>query len=407
ARTQTSHAHRARPAVLAGAALWPEGDLMRIGLVTGEYPPMQGGVGAYTAILARELTQIGHEIALFSTRTARSDMIPLTQPFDGWGIRSLPAVKQWASDYHLDLINLQFQTAAFAMSPWIHVLPDYMRGVPVATTFHDLRFPYLFPKAGPLREAIVMHLARASSGLIVTNHEDEMRIRHLPYHRLIPIGSNILETLPDDFDPTPWRSQAGANEGDFLLAYFGLINRSKGIETLLESMAALRTEKISVRLLLIGGVAGTSDPTNVAYAAEIDQRIDSLELRPFVHQTGYLADEREVGSYLRASDAIVLPFQDGASFRRGSLMAAIHYACAIVTTLPRVHVPEFVHTDNMLLVAPDDPDVLQHSLRLLHQSTVLRDQLRRGASQLAARFDWKQIAQDYVDFFEQIVEGRA
>lgn len=377
---------------------------MRIGMITGEYPPMQGGVGAYTAILARHLAANGQEVHLFSTQGTHSPDLPLTNTLQRWDHGSLKATAAWASTTQPDVVSLQFQTAAFGMSPWIHFLPDYLRRLPVITTFHDLRFPYLFPKAGPLRDWIVMHLARASAGVIVTNHEDAARVQGLTHTRLIPIGSNILDTLPADYDPLQWRQRAGASADDFLLAFFGFINSSKGLDTLIHSLVELRSAGLPARLVIIGSL-GTSDPTNAAYAQTIHGLIDQLELRPYVHQTGFLEDESEVGSYLKASDAVVLPFQDGASFRRGSLMAAIRYACPIVTTLPRVHVPEFVHGNNMLFVPPDESSALTQTLQQLYHTPAVQQQLHSGAARLAAHFDWQRIAADYIDFFTRVHEG--
>src|SRR5262245_54156796 len=123
---------------------------MRIGLVCGEYPPMVGGVGAYSQILANELAQQVHHVSVFRSRAAQSTdpNISIYSTVDKWGFGSLHTIQVWANAERLDIINLQFQTAAFGMSPWIHFLPDFVRDVPVVTTFHDLRYPYLFPKAG-------------------------------------------------------------------------------------------------------------------------------------------------------------------------------------------------------------------------------------------------------------------
>lgn len=376
---------------------------MRVGIITGEYPPMQGGVGAYTEILAQQLQQYGLEVSLFSTLNARSEILPLTNTLAEWNFASLNAIRTWARTTRLDVINLQFQTAAFGMSPWIHFLPDFVRNIPLVTTFHDLRFPYLFPKAGPLRDWVVMHLARRSGGVIVTNHEDQARLQHLPHVTLIPIGSNILSAPVVDTD---LREHTGAAKDDLLLAYFGLLNRSKGVETLLGSLFRLRQSGIPARLVIIGGVTGTSDPTNAAYRKLIETQIAQLNLTDSIHWTGFLKDDAEVGAYLKTSDVVVLPYVDGASFRRGSLMAAVHYGCPIVTTAPRVPVPEFVHGENMLLIPPTDIEALASVLKKLYTSPELRDHLRQGAAQLAARFDWQQIAEGYRRVFEQVVGGR-
>jgi glycosyltransferase involved in cell wall biosynthesis len=59
---------------------------------------------------------------------------------------------------------------------------------------------------------------------------------------------------------------------------------------------------------------------------EIDELIRRLELEPYIHRTGFVDDEAVSGYLLDGADVIVLPFRDGASYRRGSLMAAIQHA---------------------------------------------------------------------------------
>jgi glycosyltransferase involved in cell wall biosynthesis len=376
---------------------------MRIGLVTGEYPPMIGGVGAYTHILAQEMVRQGHHVFVLSDRRAQSQNdIPTANTIRTWNLGALRAIRRWAVENEADIINLQFQTAAFNMSPWIHFVPEARGKIPVVTTFHDLRFPYLFPKAGRLRDWIVMRLAQKSDGVIVTNQEDRARLRHLPKASLIPIGSNILKILPAEFDAQIYRTQIGAKTEDFLITYFGLWNRSKGIEILLEAVANLQQKAIPIRLVLIGGL-GASDPTNAAYAEEIHQLIQKYALQSVIHEVGYL-DEAEVGAYLAASDAVALPYTDGASYRRGSLMAAVQYKTAIVTTIPQTRIPAFKDGENMLLVAPEDTDALEEALLRLHKSSELRNHLREGTTELSRLFDWSHIAQDTIDYFRWVIE---
>jgi glycosyltransferase involved in cell wall biosynthesis len=372
---------------------------MRIGIVTGEYPPMQGGVGAYSRILAMTMAQQGHQIFVFSSQQAREDhpRISLTNNIQSWNLPVLRQIRRWAQTYRLNVVNLQFETVAYGMSPWIHFLPDFLRHIPVVTTFHDLLFPYLLPKAGPLRDWIVMRLAKSSTGVIATNHEDMLRLNHLPCSKLIPIGSNVLNTLPGDFDRIACRRKVGASPDDFLLAYFGFINRSKGVDILLESVVVIK-DSCPVKLVMIGGRTGSSDPSNAAYADEIDALIAELDLQNNIHRTGFVDDE-SVSAYLAAADAVVLPFRDGASYRRGSLMAAIQHGCAIITTAPRVDIPLFVHEQNMLL-AP--PELIKDKILQLYHDRELCQRLRDGAKGLARHFDWEIIAQDCVDFFSSL-----
>lgn len=375
---------------------------MRIGIVTGEYPPMQGGVGAYTHILAHELVKAGCSLQLLSSPQASSADLPLTH-IARWTPGSLRTIRHWAIANRLELINLQFQTAAFQMSPWVHFLPQLLRPLPVVTTFHDLRFPYLFPKAGPLRDWIVLHLARKSSGVIVTNHEDLQRLSALSNTTLIPIGSNISISQHTGLKREEWRARAGADERHFLIAYFGFINRSKGVGTLLEALALLVEQyHVPAKLVMIGGHIGASDPTNAAYFAEVEAKIVQLRLGPMICWTGFV-DDTEVSAYLDAADSVALPFVDGASYRRGSLMAAIRHGCAIVTTQPQVKIASFVHKENMLFSPAADAGALAKNLAALYNSPELRQRLKQGARALATEFDWAGIARAYIHFFEKIM----
>lgn len=384
---------------------------MRIGIITGEYPPMQGGVGAYSQILAQTFADQGHDVFVLSNQAAQENHpgVALNNAVQSWHPRSLLTFRRWAQEKRLDVVNVQYETAAYSMSPWIHFIPDVARGRSVVTTFHDLLFPYLFPKAGPLRDWIVLHLARASDGVIATNQEDLLRLeRELGKHgqalRLIPIGSNIRTEVPEDGDRAAWRDKAGAGSDDFLIAYFGFMNHSKGVDILLRDVASVRNEYgYPLKLIMIGGRTGTSDPTNAGYAQEIDRLVAELGLIPHITWTGFVND-KEVSAYLAASDVVALPYRDGASYRRGSLMAAIQHGCAIITTRPRVDIPAFVDTETMLLADPEGDEILiANELVKLYRDADLRQRLRQGAKKLAEHFRWETIARECVSFFEQVI----
>lgn len=379
---------------------------MRIGILTGEYPPLQGGVGAFSHILAQHLSEQGQEVFIFSESRAKQqlDDLLLTTHQGRWNFESVRAVQRWMNEQELDLVNMQFQTAAYSMSPWVHFLPHFLK-IPLITTFHDLRFPYLFPKAGPLRDWIVMHLARASSGVIVTNYEDHARLTDLPIAEVIPIGSNIHPVPISDEECGNWRKNARASHDDFLLAHFGFINHSKGIDTLLVALAALRKKEIPAKLVMIGGRTGTADPTNAHYLEHIDTQIVQMGLKDHVHWTGYV-DDAAVSGYLQVADVVTLPYRDGASFRRGSLMAAIQHDCPIVTTSPSYPNPLF-SDGSLYLVAADSHHMLTEALIDLYHNPERMTTLREKVKALKHHFDWQHIAQLTVNHYRHVLGGSA
>ena len=383
---------------------------MRIGLVTGEYPPLAGGVGDYTQTLAKALASRGVDVHVLTTvRSATAQHgsgLTIHAAVSDWGWLSLLRLRGLARSLGLDLLNVQYQAAAYGLTAPIHFLPQVV-GVPNVVTFHDLRIPYLFPKAGRLREAAVTHLARQAAGVIVTQTADAAELkRRGGVRRLaqIPIGSNIAPTPPADYDRPAWRRGLGLGERDFLLGYFGFLNQSKGGDTLLSALAVLvHDRKARVRLILIGGEAGSSDATDTAFGAQLEKQIRRYDLDNHILRTGYVS-AAEVSAHLLACDAVALPYRDGASWRRGSLMAALAHGCAVITTAPVEPLPELRDGDNIRLVPPESAPALVLAVTQLLDAPDLRARMGAGALKLAQRFGWDRIAERTVEFYSTVLD---
>ncbi|MBI3762512.1 MAG: glycosyltransferase family 4 protein [Chloroflexi bacterium] len=320
-----------------------------------------------------------------------------------WNWPSLLQVRRLARELELDVIDIQYQAAAYGMTPPIHFLPR-VTGVTSLVTFHDLRVPYLFPKAGRLRRRAVLGLARGADGAIVTNPEDEatlMRAGGVRRIARVPIGSNIAPELPADYSREEWRRRLGFAPDDFLIGYFGFLNASKGGEILIGALAKLAAEGRPAHLLLIGGRTGTSDPTNADYGDQVDALARDLGVELITHRTGFVTPP-EVSAHLTACDAVVLPYRDGVSFRRGSFMAALAHGCAIVSTAPAVPLSELRDSENIRLVPPDDPVACAAAIAELRASPELRRRLSQGARSLAMEFTWDKIAARTVDVFRAV-----
>ncbi len=380
---------------------------MRIGQITGEYPPMQGGVGAFTQELSRALSELGHEVFVFTDHRAtelHNGRLQITADAHSWGWGTLSRIRRWAQAQKLDLVNIQYQAAAYDMAAFVHILPMRLDHVCVVTTFHDLLVPYLFPKAGPLRYQAVLTLARSSDGVIVTNRGDRDRLKSeksIANLEHIPIGSNITPSPPPNYDRAVWRAALGFQPSEIVVGYFGFLNASKGIETLLQALRIARNGGLPVKLLMIGGRTGTSDPANIVYAREVDEMIEDLGLLDHIIWTGFV-ESSAVSGHLLGTDLIALPYRDGVSFRRGSLMAALAHGCTIITTYPEVDTPDLIGDQHVRLIPPDSPTALAIAIEDLAENPDLRAQMGRSAQQLSVQFTWDTIAARTAAFFERV-----
>ena len=421
-----------------------------------------------------------------------------------WDWRCWRAVIAALDRLRPDVLHIQYQTGAYAMHPAINLLPWRLRHLPgrpaIAVTAHDLLLPYLFPKAGPLRRWVTRRLLADADAAVVTNEQDfaqlhrgqgsgrqgdplrgrgketrrqgdrrskiedrRSRIDDLlssilhpqssilsppssvlhpqssilspPSSVLIPIGSNIPVAPPERYDRAAWRTRLGVAADEALIAHFGLISRSKGLDVLLDALAQLPGR---FRLLVIGGEA--TAPEDRAFAAQLRGRIDRADLHGRVIVTGHCG-AAEVSAGLLAADLAALPFADGASFRRGSLLAALAHGVPTVTTRSLQQgsgirgqgsgtirrsdalceqytgstfllstpgswnhaVASLVDGENVLLTPPGDSAALAAALRRLAADATLRERLRAGSRELAARFSWEEIAARHEALYRAIV----
>lgn len=396
---------------------------MKVGLVTAEYAPMQGGVGDFTREVAKALVVLGHEAhvitnlkSLLTNLKSEEDGLPAERVIDGWGWDCWRTVSNVARRLDLDVINIQYQAAAYQMHPAINLLPlarhidpliRWPRSLPIVVTFHDLKAPYLFPKAGPLRWQAVLALARYSDGVIVTNLEDETTLKSATGFKSeiarIPIGSNIAPRLPEGYDRDEWRARWNVAPGETLIGYFGFLHPLKGGEVIIRALAELAAHGCAVKLLHIGGRTGSSDPdTNAAYAARVETLAHELGVADRIAATGFMPPE-QVTACFSSTDVFALPYVEGASLRHGTFHAALAHGRAIVTTRPMLPVQELRDGENVLLAPVNDSHALAEGIRRVMADPALRARLECGAAELAQQFTWDRIAARTVSVYERAI----
>lgn len=384
--------------------------------VAGEYPPAQGGLGDYTRELGRALIAAGQPCRVL---TLAAPDAPVEETGEADEPPVLRAVRRWdwpawgevcAAAAKADIVHVQYQTAAYAMHPIANALPWLLRRrrIPVVTTYHDTRIPYLFPKAGRVRDWVTLALARSSDVTIATNNEDAAILR--PAARrlaVIPIGSNIAPTATAA-DGAAWRARYGIGPDVPLLVYFGFVNRAKGADILVDALARLRAAGSAARLLMLGGQVGASDPTNRAFLTETQTQADRLGVAEAMTWTDFLP-EAEVSAALTAADVAVLPYRGGVSLQRGTLMAALAHGLPIVATRPTHVTPGLLPglTDGVdaVLTAPEDAAALADAIAALLADKERRARLGAGARALAARFGWAAIARQHVEVYQEVLSA--
>jgi glycosyltransferase involved in cell wall biosynthesis len=185
------------------------------------------------------------------------------------------------------------------------------------------------------------------------------------------------------------------HDGSATVGYFGFVNTAKGVDTLLEAFAHARRARPSLRLTMICGLR-PDDP----YHRQIQELLNSAELKDAVTVTGEL-DDRAAAETLASCDMVVLPFRDGISLRRTTLMAALTLGCPVISTTARVLPASLQDGRDVVLVPPEDVEALARAIVGLADDPERRAALAVHGRAAAQQFTWPSIAERTEDVYRQ------
>jgi glycosyltransferase involved in cell wall biosynthesis len=98
-------------------------------------------------------------------------------------------------------------------------------------------------------------------------------------------------------------------------------------------------------------------------------------------------------------DVLVMPYADGASLRRGTLMAGLANGCAIVTTIPQMPLPDMHDGRDWLTVPPNDADATAQAVLRIADDPMLAETLRANARERSYLYRWENIAARHLSLY--------
>jgi glycosyltransferase involved in cell wall biosynthesis len=173
---------------------------------------------------------------------------------------------------------------------------------------------------------------------------------------------------------TDIRSRFGIPADRFLFLFIGRINPYKGVDRLIEAYRALKLE--SGALLIAGQADSDCPPESLGASGD-----ETIKVHP------YFVDDAELGDYLEAADAVVLPYRQITT--SGSAILALSYLKPVVA--PRIgSLGEYVSEGCGVLYDPDDPDGLRQAL--LQAMELDQGETKRRIAAKLKELDWDRIA---------------
>jgi glycosyltransferase involved in cell wall biosynthesis len=305
-------------------------------LITGEYPPQNGGVSDYTRILARELAGAGDRVEVWAPFSSAPDSneegVAVHRLPGRFGPRALVALDAALSRNH-GRILVQYVPHGFGFKamnfPFVFWLYARRRRLDISVMFHEVAFPMGWSRPlrhnllGASHRVMAATLARSARRVFVATDSWERQLhRWLPQECPIvclPVVSNV--PVIDDREAIAGvrrRYQAGARP---IIGHFGTC--SGGIAALLDEVVPSILDQVSGASMLLIGRGGAG------YHDRLLGRCPRFEDR--LHAVGGLS-ERDASVHISACDLMLQPYPDGITTRRGSAMAPLSHGVAVATT---------------------------------------------------------------------------
>lgn len=359
-------------------------------MITGSYPPMRCGVGDYTSHLVEGLARDMDMTLVTSAHESLKAPCPVLT-VKGWGLMRMPALALAIARLRPGVAHLQYPTLGygFKLGPQLLAMLLRLLGIKVVVTIHE------FKHARTLRKlASVPLLLCASSVVFTAASEAESVCRWLSMlgalvwrkADIVPVGPGIFPGS----EPSP-----RASGGPLGVAFFGLFYPGRCIEQVIEAVAIASGKLNGMRLMFIGDM----HPRYRDYYEQIRSEAGrSLPDGAVSWVIGREPDElREV---FGGVDVFILPYPDGASFRRTSLLSAMAFGVPVITTRGDDTPEELRHGHNVMFAG--GPHEMARCLQELAASPELYATVSRGALLKSQNFSWQIIASGHRRIYDKL-----
>lgn len=372
----------------------------RILFINYEFPPLGGGAGAQSKILAKALVELGYQVAVLTTQYKGFRSYEEVDGYKIYRIKSLRGKKyqsnplEMASFMVLGIFNSakiiqgfkpQVSLAFFSIpSGAVSYFLKKRFNLPYVISLRGGDVPGFWPERLGMWHFVAMPLTkliwRNATHIVAVSRD----LKNLAEKTAAPL-KKIVHYIPNVVEPQKSRKTVKETSGYITLLFVGRLSRQKRIDDLLRALNVLKGRKINTwQCFLVG-----SGPER----QRLERLRRELGLEKEVYFMGWI-DREDIFRYYAESDIFVLP--SGCEGMSVALLEAMASSLPIVATKISGNNELVVNGENGLLFAVGDVEHLADDLQILIENKYLRQTFGEMSRFYVQKYYPSAIAVEYI-----------